>query len=184
VAIAPDERERRKTLEHAKLRRMVAYADTAGCLRATILRYFGDPAARDPCGACGTCDRREPIGEADRLVLRKILSGIARAPRPYGRRKIAAMLVGHTDGLPAELTPLSTTGLLHDYAPRLIEQWIESARAAGLIAMSADQYHTLTLTPLGREVMAGRVEDVRMVVPAAARRTVTRRRRMPRRSRR
>jgi hypothetical protein len=50
--------------------------------------------------------------------------------------------------------------------------------------MSADQYHTLTLTPLGREVMAGRVEDVRMVVPAAARRTVTRRRRMPRRSRR
>jgi len=184
VAITPEERERRRALDHAKLRRMVAYADTVSCLRATILRYFGDPAAREPCGACGTCDRREPIGEADRLVLRKILSGIARAPRPYGRRKIAAMLVGHTDGLPVELTRVSTTGLLHDCTPRLIEQWIESACAAGLIAMSADQYHTLTLTPLGRDVMAGRVEDVRMLVPRAARRTVAGTRRRTRRSRR
>jgi superfamily II DNA helicase RecQ len=73
VAIAPEEREHRRALEHAKLRRMIAYADTAGCLRATILRYFGNPAAREPRGACGTCDRREPIGEADRLFLRKIL---------------------------------------------------------------------------------------------------------------
>ena len=39
-----------------KLRRMVAYADTAGCLRATILRYFGDAAAREPCGSCGNCE--------------------------------------------------------------------------------------------------------------------------------
>ena len=67
----PEERERRRPLAHSKLR-MIAYADTAGCLRATILRYFGNPAAPEPCGACGTCDRREPIGEADRLVLRKI----------------------------------------------------------------------------------------------------------------
>jgi superfamily II DNA helicase RecQ len=161
---------------------MIAYAETAGCLRATILRYFGDPAARQLCGACGTCDRRERIGEADRLFLRKMLSGVARAPRPYGRRKIAAMLVGHTEGLPAELTRLSTTGLLRDCAPRLIERWIESACAAGLIAMSADQYHTLTLTPFGRNVMAGRVEDVRMLVPEPARRTVARTRRRTRRS--
>lgn len=94
------------------------------------------------------------------------------------------MLVGHTEGLPAELTRLTTTGLLRDCAPRPIERWIESACAAGLIAMSADQYRTLTLTALGRAVMTGRVEDVRMLVPEAARRTVTRtRRRMPRRSR-
>lgn len=73
--IEPEERERRKALELAKLRRMIAYAETAACLRATILRYFGDPAAREPCGACGTCDRREEVGDADRLVLRKILSG-------------------------------------------------------------------------------------------------------------
>jgi len=170
VAIAREERERRKTLEHTRLRRMIAYAETAACLRATILRYFGDPAAREPCGACGTCDRREPLGEADRLLLRKILSGVARAPRPYGRRRIVAMLVGQTDGLPDDLMRLSTTGLLGAYEPRLIERWIESACAAGLIAVSADRYRTLTLTAFGRAVMAGRIEDVQMLVPAAARR--------------
>jgi ATP-dependent DNA helicase RecQ len=176
-----EELDRRKMLEHMKLRRMVAYAETAACLRATILRYFGDPAAREPCGACGTCDRRERIGEADRLLLRKILSGIARAPRPYGRRKIAAMLAGHIERLPDDLTQLSTTGLLADCQLRLIEQWIESACAAGLIAASGDQYRTLTLTPLGRAVMTGRVEDVRMLVPRVARTRVPRARRRVRR---
>jgi superfamily II DNA helicase RecQ len=99
-------------------------SETATCLRATILRYFGDPAAREPCGACGTCDRREPLGAADRLLLRKILSGIARAPRPSGRQRIVAMLVGQTDGLPDDLMRLSTTGLLRDREPRVIERWI------------------------------------------------------------
>jgi ATP-dependent DNA helicase RecQ len=177
VAIAREERERRKTLEHTRLRRMIAYAETAACLRATILRYFGDPAAREPCGACGTCDRRERLGEADRLLLRKILSGIARSPRPYGRRRIVAMLGGHTEGLPEDLTRLSTTGLLREREPRLIERWIESACAAGLIAVSEDQYRTLTLTPAGRAVMAGRIEEVQMLVPTPARRSAPRRRR-------
>jgi ATP-dependent DNA helicase RecQ len=171
------ELEHRKALEHAKLRRMIAYAETAACLRMTILRYFGDPAAREMCGACGTCDRRETIGEADRLLVRKILSGVARAPRPYGRRKIVAMLAGQLEELPVELTRLSTTGLLRECAPRLIERWIESACAAGLMAISADKYRTLTLTPQGREVMAGRVEEVRMLVPASVASGVSRARR-------
>ena len=51
----PEEAARRRTLEHAKLERMVAYADTTACLRATILRYFGDPDVRAPCGAWPSC---------------------------------------------------------------------------------------------------------------------------------
>ncbi len=106
VALDPLEVARRKELEHKKLRRMVAYADAAGCLRATILRYFGDPAAREPCGSCGNCARRAPIDAATRLLVRKILSGIARADERYGRRRIAAMLVGRLEDLPEPLTRL------------------------------------------------------------------------------
>jgi ATP-dependent DNA helicase RecQ len=51
----PVESARRKQLEHCKLDRMIAYAQADGCLRATILRYFGDPAVREPCGACANC---------------------------------------------------------------------------------------------------------------------------------
>ena len=43
----PAEVARRKELEHRKLRRMIEYADSAACLRAAILRYFGDAAARE-----------------------------------------------------------------------------------------------------------------------------------------
>jgi hypothetical protein len=87
------------------------------------------------------------------------------------------MLVGHTEGLPEDLTRLSTTGLLRDREPRLIARWIESACAAGLIAVSEDQYRTRTLTPAGRAVMAGRIEAVQMLVPTAARPRSARRRR-------
>ena len=182
VAIDPAELEQRKTLERRKLRRVVAYASTTACLRATILRYFGDPDAREPCGACGNCDSRVLLSDAERLLIRKILSGIARARIPYGRRKIVAMLVGQTDGLPDGLTGLSTTGLLSGYEPRLVEAWIDSAGTAGLIAVSPDKYRTLTLTSLGREVMAGRVEDVRLNVPAV--RTARARSTRPRKRRR
>jgi ATP-dependent DNA helicase RecQ len=158
---------RRKDLEHKKLRRMVAYADSAGCLRATILRYFGDPAAREPCGACGNCERRAPLDAPARLLVRKILSGIARAGERFGRRKIAAMLVGHIDDLPDALTRLSTTGLLRDEDPRTVERWIDAACGAGLVHVSNNEYRTLSLTSFGRDVMAGRVDDVQVAVPTA-----------------
>ena len=176
VAIDPAELERRKDLERKKLRRMVAYATTAGCLRATILQYFGDPAAHAPCGACGNCEERAPLDDDNRLLIRKILSGIARAPVPYGRRKIAAMLVGGKEDLPPALAGLSTTGLLSSHDVNAVEHWIDSACSTGLIAVSTDKYRTLSLTTLGREVMAGRVEDVRMNVPREFRAGGTRRR--------
>jgi ATP-dependent DNA helicase RecQ len=165
VELDPSEVARRKEIEHKKLRRMVAYANSAGCLRATILRYFGDPAAREPCGACGNCARRAPIDSADRLLIRKVLSGIARARERYGRRKIAAMLVGNADELPEPLTHLSTTGLLKHENQRTVERWIDAACSAGLIRASEDQFRTLALTPLGRDVMAGRIEEVEMATP-------------------
>jgi ATP-dependent DNA helicase RecQ len=167
VAIDPAEIARRRDLERTKLRRMAAYADTSGCLRATILRYFGDPAGYEPCGACGNCLRRSALSATQILLVRKILSGIARAGERYGRRKITAMLVGELEGLPEPLTRLSTTGLLRDESPRTVEQWIEAAGAAGLVRASDDKYRTLSLTALGREVMAGRTADVQMAVPVA-----------------
>jgi superfamily II DNA helicase RecQ len=86
------------------------------------------------------------------------------------------MLVGAVDDLPAPLTRLSTTGLLAGEHPRTIERWIDAACGSGLIAVSSDEYRTLTLTPLGRDVMAGRVEEVGMSIPTRREETVGRRR--------
>jgi ATP-dependent DNA helicase RecQ len=165
VAVDPADVARRKELEHRKLRRMVAYADATGCLRATILRYFGDPAAREPCGACGNCDRRTTLGAADLNLVRTVLSGIAKAGERYGRRRIVAMLVGDVDGVPETLARVSAASLLRGERPRTIERWIDAACGAGLIRVSDDQYRTLSLTPLGRDVMDGRAVDVTMAPP-------------------
>ena len=161
----PAEVARRKELDHLKLRRMVAYADTASCLRATILRYFGDAAAKEPCASCSNCGRLQPIGDDDRLLVRKILSGVARAGERYGRRRISAMLVGHLDDLPEPLTRLTTTGILRGEPIVTIERWIDAIGAAGLLCSSDDQYRTLSLTSLGRDVMTGKIQDVLIAAP-------------------
>jgi ATP-dependent DNA helicase RecQ len=46
---------RRRQLDHARLRQMVAYAVGRTCLRATILRYFGDPTPQLSCASCSVC---------------------------------------------------------------------------------------------------------------------------------
>ena len=144
---------------------LLAYADSADCLRSTILRYFGDPGAAGACNSCSNCSRRSPLDPESLLRVRKILAAIARAGERYGRRRIAAMLVGAIEDLPPPLTTLSTTGLLAGEDAKTIEGLIDAACGAGLIAPSRDEYRTLALTPFGREVMAGRVEDVRMSTP-------------------
>ena len=161
----PMEVARRKDLEHRKLRRMIGYAETSGCLRATILRYFGDRPEREPCETCSNCARRTGVDGEQLLLVRKILSGIARAGERYGKRKVTAMLVGQLDELPPALTRLTTTGLLRNEEPRAVERWLDAACGAGLVRVSNDQYRTLSLTPLGRDVMAGRVQQIALTVP-------------------
>jgi ATP-dependent DNA helicase RecQ len=163
-SVDPAELARRKEIEHRRLREMIAYARAPGCLRAAILRHFGDPAALDRCAACGNCD---PLAlDAYELTLvRKILAGVARAGERYGRHRIAAMLAGQTADLPAALASLPTAGLLRHEPQDAIGQWIDCAAAANLLTFSADRYRTLSLTPLGREVMSGRATLLRMATP-------------------
>ena len=134
---------RRRTLEHTKLRRMVAYADTAGCLRATILRYFGDPAAREPCGACGNCDRRERRSTTATACLCGRFSPASRGRVSGTAGAIVAMLVGHTESCRPPLTRLSTTGLLRD-APandRALDRGGVRGRADSRVGRSVSHAH-------------------------------------------
>ena len=159
----PEETARRKELERRKLRRMIDYAGCAGCLRAAILQYFGDADARASCSACGNCAPRA-LDAYERDLVRKLLAGIARGGERYGRRRIVAMLMGSARDLPPALLGLSTTGLLKHEPEESIGGWLDAAVAAGLVAVSGDDYRTLRLTPAGRDVMRG--EPVSLVRPA------------------
>ena len=155
----------RRELESRKLARMIAYADSSGCYRATILGYLGERGAPSQCSFCGSCARRRDVSPEDLLRLRKILSGVARGGERWGKRKLVAMLTGDLDGLPEPLTRLSTTGILAADGARIVADWIDAAQGGGLLAASDDVYRTLSLTPAGREVMAGRSPRVALTLP-------------------
>ena len=164
AAVDAEEIARRREIDRAKLRRMIDYADASHCLRATILRYFGDPAVREPCGSCGNC-APDALDAYEHGLVQKVLSGIARAGERYGRRRIVAMLTGDVADLPPGLAGLSTAGSLRHEKPDTVEQWLGAAIGAGLIAVSNDQYRVLSLTPRGREVMGGRGSALQMRAP-------------------
>ncbi len=174
-AMEPADTARRREIEHRKLQRMIAYADTADCLRATILRYFGDPTAGHPCQACGNC-QPHGIDAYERELVRKILSGVARARGRYGEGKILAMLMGQTGDLPPGLATLSTAGLLRQEDSRTIGRWLEAAVAGGLVEVSSDRHRTLSLTALGHDVMTGRARDPDIQPAASAAGLLSRRR--------
>jgi ATP-dependent DNA helicase RecQ len=163
------ERDRKRDLDRRKLARMIAYADSSGCYRSTILGYFGEREAPRACGFCGNCSRRRELSEEDLLRLRKILSGVARGGERWGTRKIVAMLTGNLEGLPESLARLSTTGILAGESPAAVAAWIDAAQGGGLLAASDDVYRTLSLTRIGRDVMAGRATTVALTLPETAR---------------
>jgi superfamily II DNA helicase RecQ len=171
----PAEVARRKELEHRKLRRMIEYADSSVCLRAGILRYFGDAAARERCDACGSC-RPDAIDRYERECVQTILTGIVRAGERYGRYRIVAMLVGDIGSLPPALTGLPTTGALRQESSEAIRGWLDAAIAGGLVAVSTDQYRTLSLTERGRDALHGRLPDLGVRRPVTGSVPLSRRR--------
>ncbi len=52
---------RRKGRRHAKLDRMIAYAQTKECRRYFIRSYFGEKSVNDSCSACDNCRRRKLV---------------------------------------------------------------------------------------------------------------------------
>ncbi|HVL66301.1 MAG TPA: ATP-dependent DNA helicase RecQ [Vicinamibacterales bacterium] len=159
----PAELERRKAIDHRRLEQMIAYAETSGCLRGTILSYFGDPAATDRCRSCGNCDPGGLDGY-ERQLVRTILSAVAQAGERYGRRRIVALLAGALEDLPPPLRVLPTAGALRHESSDAIGRWVDAALGAGLLEATADQYRTLALTETGRAVAAGRA-DPRVMRP-------------------
>jgi RAD3-like DEAD/DEAH box helicase len=118
----------------------------------------------------------------------------ARSENPVGHRAGAAAVRaaqarGDAGGSDRGAAGAVDTAVHHRRAPRLGAEAVRAMDRVGVRRRTGHdfrrQYRTLTLTPLGRAVMAGRIEEVRMLVPAAEYAKTRRpRRRLPRRPRR
>jgi ATP-dependent DNA helicase RecQ len=85
----------RRQREYDKLEQMLAYGES-GCLRRFILEYFGETPPWERCGHCMPCRQGraltqapQPLTDEQRLVVRKLLSCVARMGRPFSSSLIA-----------------------------------------------------------------------------------------------
>jgi superfamily II DNA helicase RecQ len=122
--------------------------------RAEIKRAFNPvEQAPDPTGA-------RSLSEAETIVVKKVLSCVARVNGRFGKGTIAAVLRGSSSKQVIEhhLDQLSTYGLLRGMRQDEITAYTKALIEAGCIAVGRGAYPTVTLTDYGRQVMTGRAE--------------------------
>jgi ATP-dependent DNA helicase RecQ len=153
---------------------LMRYVEAGSCRHDFILRYFGDEhELLGGCGHCDVCARLEQhsneISEADILVVRKALAGVARLRGRAGLKALAQSLRGD-DGPRIRqlgLTELSTHGILSEHREEWIVALFRRLMTAALVDLTPGQYPVPYLTPKGRATMKGEL-PVRVMLPGAA----------------
>ncbi len=156
-------------------RDLLRYVEAGSCRHDFILRYFDDSEELlGGCGHCDVCERLEQSGgksaasDEDALVVRKALSGVARADRRAGMLAVAKMLHGIDDEKQARLgfTRLSTHGLLRDRSAEWSLALLRRLVTAGLVDITTGDLPCPYLTVSGVRAMRGE-DPIRVLLPDA-----------------
>jgi len=155
---------------------LMRYVEAGSCRHDFILRYFGDEQETlGGCGHCDVCERLEERGdeslsrsgpEADALVVRKALAGVARNQGRAGLTAVSEMLHG-TDNERLRrlgLTELTTHGLLKDHPKAWVLALLRRLITAGLVDLTTGEFPIPYLTAPGVAAMKGE-GPVRVLVP-------------------
>jgi len=151
-----DARHKRLLAQH--LDSMLGLCETLGCRRQLVLGYFGEDAG--PCGNCDTC-LSPPESWDGTVAAQKLLSTVVRLDRERNQRFGAGQLIDILLGRRTDRVGqwrhdrLSTFGVGTELTD---VQWRAVTRqllAGGLLAVSADGYGTLGVTPDAWEVLTG-----------------------------
>jgi len=153
--------EERKRVERAKLDALLGYAETTGCRRQLLLRYFGETLAQT-CGNCDNCLSPPQTWDAT-LAAQKALSCVYRTGQRFGAGHVIAVLRGDDGERVRSLghDRVSTFGIGADLDARQWRGVLRQLVAGGLLATDADGYGTLRLTDASRAVLKGE-RDVRL----------------------
>lgn len=158
------ELEKNRTIEERHLDQISRYATARRCRQSFLVRYFSESA--DKTSRCGHCDiccgppkygttTREKIvvDEDPQILLKKLLSGVARCRGRFGAHIIAGMLRGSRSKriLQSGLDKLSTYALLSELRQQDLILLLELLNQLELTAHN--EFGALTLTDAGSELM-------------------------------
>lgn len=157
--LSDDQRQLMRQRDLERLDKMAGYCRTSECLRAYLLRYFGEEATEE-CGGCGNCQsglRHRDIT----LEAQKILSAVARAQKKYRRgigvNAIVLMLAGSREQKVSQLglDRLPTYGIMKDLDRRSIRDYIDFMIQEGYLRTEGEEYPVLRLGEGVRGVLSG-----------------------------
>jgi len=167
--------------DELKLKAVIDFAYSNRCRQQWILDYFGET-GQDDCGRCDHCAAMESVdvragSEAEVLVVRKALSGVARMsnrlgngqwqPR-FGKRKVIQCLLGSkAEGIvQAGLDQLSTHGILRAQGKDYLNDLFKELELRGLLETTEGEYPMIGLTAKGVRVMMNK-ETPRLEWPSS-----------------
>jgi ATP-dependent DNA helicase RecQ len=144
-----------------QLQQIVHYADSAGCRRAELLRYFGEVFPGDNCGGCDNCLSPRATFDGTQAAL-KFLSCVFRVEQKsgfrFGLNHVVAVLTGaDSDQIRRwRHETLSTYGIGKEHSRA---EWQAIGRELirlGCLRQTAEKFSVLELTAEGRAAMRER----------------------------
>lgn len=149
----------RKRYEYQKLQAMADYCHTSQCLRAYILRYFGEKDTVEHCGYCINCED-DFLRQDITVIAQQIFSCIFRVKERFGMTMIAAILKGSKDKrlMQLGLDQMTTYGLMRGITEKEIIGYIQTLVADGYIKVTAGQYPVLLLQSKAAAVLKNEVQ--------------------------
>ena len=161
VELDEGQREQAKRNRFRLLSQMEGYCRTTDCLRAYILRYFGEDgrdregASPAPAGArgCGNCSNCLTPFEADDVTeaARAIMLFVSRHPGRFGKALIADVLHGaNTERIRSlRLDSDSEYGKLAELPIARVRDTVEQLIGSGYLTVSMGQYPVIGMGDLG-----------------------------------
>ncbi len=153
-----------KQKDRELLKQMTFYCHTMDCLRAYILRYFGEK-ADNYCGNCGNCN--ENFETVDVTVeAQKILSCVKRLNERFGVKMIVDTLRGKNTQriVQLRLDKQATYGILATDSESRVRDIINHLQLHGYIRTTEDEYPVLALTPSAIDVLRGETTLIMKIV--------------------
>lgn len=144
----------RKEIEIRKLQEIINLCECKECLRAFILKYFGEKNTRDYCNSCSNCLRDEEIRDYT-IEAQKILSCVYRSREKYGISVLVDVLRGMTGPkiINDKLNQLTTYGIMKEYSSRYIKDIIKTLIDFGYVDLKEGTYSMLKLNKKSYKIL-------------------------------
>ncbi len=148
-----------KRVSIGKLDALVSLAETAGCRRTRLLRYFGEAATGQPCGNCDNCLSPPNVRDGT-VAAQKLLSSAYRTGQRFGAMHLIDVLIGRGTERVKQFRhdQLSVFGVGKELNEKQWRAVVRQVVAQGHLQADSEAFGALKLTDSARGVLKGETE--------------------------